>query len=299
MRLDFFDLTLFLAIVDTGSMTQGASRCAISLQAASERIKKLERSLDATLYSRHASGVQLTAAGTVFQRHAELLLKQFNQLQLDLQPFALKQQLQVQLWCNSSAQSEYLPQRLAQFLKAHPHIHIELKEAESSDMIAALSAGQAKLGIVTNFFDAQELETQVLWEDHLVLICPIAHPIQQQRPIELIECLQYPFIGLMSHHSLQQSIETQAKLLNHAIQYRLRLPNFSAIAQMVADGIGIAIMPKRAATRLALEYKFEQVEILGAWANRKLQLAAQNFDLLPPAYQLLIQHLSQNKSQNS
>lgn len=299
MRLDFFDLALFLAIVETGSMTQGASHCAISLQAASERIKKLERSVDLTLFSRHASGVRLTPAGEVFRRHAEHLLKQLDQLQIDLEPFALEQQQQVQLWCNSSAQSEYLPQLLAQFLKAHPHIQIELKEAESSDMITALSVSQAKLGIVTNFFDAQDLETQVLWEDNLVLICPKAHPIQQQRPIALLECLQYPFIGLMSHHSLQQSIETQAKLLGQVIQYRLRLPNFSAIAQMVTDGIGIAIMPKRAATRLALEYKFDQVEILGAWANRKLQLAAQNFAQLPPAYQLLIQYLIQNKSLNT
>lgn len=38
MRLDF-DLRLFLNIVDTGSLTKGAERSAISLQAASERIK--------------------------------------------------------------------------------------------------------------------------------------------------------------------------------------------------------------------------------------------------------------------
>ena len=41
MRLDFFDLQLFLNIIDTGSLTRGAERSAISLQAASERIKKL------------------------------------------------------------------------------------------------------------------------------------------------------------------------------------------------------------------------------------------------------------------
>ncbi|HCK31160.1 MAG TPA: transcriptional regulator, partial [Acinetobacter ursingii] len=40
MRFDFFDLQLFLHVVDTGSLTKGAERSAISLQAASERIKK-------------------------------------------------------------------------------------------------------------------------------------------------------------------------------------------------------------------------------------------------------------------
>jgi DNA-binding transcriptional LysR family regulator len=42
MRLDFFDLQLFINILSTGSLTKGAGRSAISLQAASERIKKLE-----------------------------------------------------------------------------------------------------------------------------------------------------------------------------------------------------------------------------------------------------------------
>ena len=45
MRLDFFDLQLFINIVDTGSLTKGAERSSISLQAASERIKKLEQQL--------------------------------------------------------------------------------------------------------------------------------------------------------------------------------------------------------------------------------------------------------------
>jgi DNA-binding transcriptional LysR family regulator len=46
MRFDFFDLQLFLHIVSTGSFTKGAERSAISLQAASERIKKLEQYFD-------------------------------------------------------------------------------------------------------------------------------------------------------------------------------------------------------------------------------------------------------------
>ena len=58
MRLDFFDLQLFLNIVDTGSLTRGAERSAISLQAASERIKKLEQYYKTHLFTRHANGVK-------------------------------------------------------------------------------------------------------------------------------------------------------------------------------------------------------------------------------------------------
>lgn len=49
MRFDFFDLQLVLHIVSTGSLTKGADRSAISLQAASERIKKLEQYFETPL----------------------------------------------------------------------------------------------------------------------------------------------------------------------------------------------------------------------------------------------------------
>ena len=109
MRLDFFDLQLFLNIVETGSLTKGAERSAISLQAASERIKKIEHQFAVHLFTRHASGVKLTLAGQLFASQAQGLLHQVQQLQQQMLPFSTGSQNEMTLWCNSSAQSEYLP----------------------------------------------------------------------------------------------------------------------------------------------------------------------------------------------
>ncbi len=297
MRLDFFDLQLVLNIVDTGSLTKGAQRSSISLQAASERIKKLEQSFNVQLFTRHASGVSLTLAGQTFRAHAEDLIKSIEQLQHAMLPFSNhgtefdQAKIEMTLWCNSSAQSEYLPLLLPQYLVEHTQTQIELKEAETQEIIQALQQGKAQLGLISSFFDAKNLQTLDFAEDPLVLICPMNHALTAKMEISLAECLGYPFVGLMPYHSLQQSIEAQAKQLGCAIQYRLRLPNFAAIAQVVASGVGIAIMPKRAAKRLAEHYAFKQIELLGDWANRKLVLAAQNFEALALPYQHFSQFL--------
>ncbi|MFH7766094.1 LysR family transcriptional regulator [Acinetobacter sp. BSP-28] len=296
MRLDFFDLQLFLNIVDTGSLTKGAERSAISLQAASERIKKIEQQFAVHLFTRHASGVKLTLAGQVFTTQAQMLMHQAQQLQQQMLPFATGSQSEMTLWCNSSAQSEYLPLLLPPYLLENPNIQIDLKEAESNDIIQALENGSAQLGLISGFFNSKKLQTLEFSDDPLVLICPMHHELQQQSSQQLVDVLNYPFVGLMQYHSLQQSIETQAKLLGCAIQYRLRLPNFAAIAQVVANGVGIAIMPKRAANRLESVYSFRQIELTGNWANRKLLLAAKNFDALPVAYQHFSQFLVSHKS---
>lgn len=291
MRLDFFDLRLFLNIVDTGSLTKGAERSAISLQAASERIKKLEQQYQVSLFSRHSGGVKMTFAGQVFAEHAQALLQQGQQLSQAMAGFSEGPNSNISLWCNSSAQSEYLPLLLPQYLVNNPNIQIDLKEAESKDIIAALASGTAKLGLISSFFPAPQLQTLEFSDDPLVLICPEQHDLAANQALTLADCLSYPFVGLMQYHSLQQSIETQARLLNCEIQYRLRLPNFAAIAQVVANGVGIAIMPKRAAQRLSKLYAFQQIQLTGDWANRKLLLAAKNFDELSIAYQHFSQFL--------
>ncbi|MGN9714289.1 LysR family transcriptional regulator [Acinetobacter variabilis] len=291
MRLDFFDLHLFLNIVDTGSLTKGAERSAISLQAASERIKKLEQQYQVSLFSRHSGGVKMTFAGQVFAEHAQALLQQGQQLSQAMAGFSEGLHSNISLWCNSSAQSEYLPLLLPQYLVNNPNIQIDLKEAESNDIIAALASGTAKLGLISSFFPAPQLQTLEFSDDPLVLICPEQHDLAANQALTLADCLNYPFVGLMQYHSLQQSIETQARLLNCEIQYRLRLPNFAAIAQVVANGVGIAIMPKRAAQRLSKLYAFQQILLTGDWANRKLLLAAKNFDELSTAYQHFSQFL--------
>jgi len=291
MRLDLFDLQLFLNIVETGSLTRGAEYSSISLQAASERIKKLEQHYQVNLFIRHSGGVKLTFAGQVFAEHAQAILQQGQQLSRAMAVFSEGQHSNISLWCNSSAQSEYLPLLLPKYLVNNPNIQIDLKEAESNDIIAALTNGTAKLGLISSFFAASQLQTQEFSDDPLVLICPEQHDLSTGKALKLGDCLNYPFVGLMQYHSLQQSIETQARLLHCEIQYRLRLPNFAAIAQVVANGVGIAIMPQRAAQRLAKLYAFKQIQLTGDWANRKLLLAAKNFDELSAAYQHFSQFL--------
>lgn len=295
MRFDFFDLQLVLHIVSTGSLTKGADRSAISLQAASERIKKLEQYFETPLFIRQTTGVELTTAGHAFVEHARQLLAQKDQLEQEMQRFKSSTTQALTLWCNSSAQSEYLPPLLPQYLVLHPEMNIDLHEAESSEIVDALTQGIASLGLVSSFFDTQHLQTKEFASDPLVLICPATHELAQYQKLNLVEALSYGFIGLKTHHSLQQSIETQAKLLGFNIQYRLRLPNFSAIAEVVAKGVGIAIMPARAAQRLQSDYDFHSIQLLGAWANRKLLLATQNFSQLPSSYKQFADFLLEHR----
>lgn len=284
MRLDLFDLQLFLNIVETGSLTRGAEYSSISLQAASERIKKLEQHYQVNLFIRHSGGVKLTFAGQVFAEHAQAILQQGQQLSRAMAVFSEGQHSNISLWCNSSAQSEYLPTLLPMFLLKHPTISIELHEAESSEIIQALEQGRAQLGLVSSFSQTEYLQTQDFVHDPLVLICPATHQFTRQHPLNLPAVFSESMIGLSTHHSLQRSIDIQARALGIHIDYRLRLPNFTAIAEVVAAGAGVAIMPARAASRLKESHALALLPLSGAWANRKLLIVARDFTQLSTMY---------------
>ena len=67
--------------------------------------------------------------------------------------------------------------------------------------------------------------------------------------------------------------------------------DFDAICQMVAAGIGIAVMPEIAARRCARSMQISVIRISDPWANRRLSICARSFKTLPRPAKLLVEHL--------
>ncbi len=108
MRLDLADLRLFIAIVDTGSITGGAANAHLAPASASERLRKMEAEIGVPLLHRHARGVTMTEAGEVLARHARPLLAQQQRLRRDAR-LRLRSAGTLRLFANTSAMSAFLP----------------------------------------------------------------------------------------------------------------------------------------------------------------------------------------------
>ncbi|SOB87312.1 LysR family transcriptional regulator, nitrogen assimilation regulatory protein [Sphingomonas guangdongensis] len=74
MSLDFRWLRAFTMVAHEGSFVAAAQRLHLSQPALGQQVRKLEEQLDAVLLERHARGVRLTPAGTLFLPHAEAIL---------------------------------------------------------------------------------------------------------------------------------------------------------------------------------------------------------------------------------
>lgn len=152
MRLDLADLRLFIAIVDTGSITGGAANAHLALASASERLRKMEAEIGVPLLHRHARGVTMTEAREVLARHARPLLAQQQRLRQAMHAFACGQRGR----CACSP----TPRRCRPFCQEARRldgsalaVQIETEERTSADIVSCILAGVAQAGVVSDAVD--------------------------------------------------------------------------------------------------------------------------------------------------
>jgi DNA-binding transcriptional LysR family regulator len=288
MRFDLVDLQLFVAVADARSITQGALRAHLALASASARIKGLEAALGVSLLKRGRRGVELTAAGESLLDHARIVLHQVEAMRGDLAAFASGTKASVHLLANTSGLSEHLPKALAAFLREHPDINVDIEERESTDIAAAIVAGAADLGFVAEHALPDHVERFLFSEDRLTLVASRRGAFAGRRQIDFAEVTACDFVGLTSSTALQGHIAKHAASLGARLRFRARLRDFDAICQMVAAGVGIAVVPEAAARRCARTMPIMMIRIRDPWASRRLAICARNFKTLPrPARQLV------------
>ncbi|MBS0549353.1 MAG: LysR family transcriptional regulator [Proteobacteria bacterium] len=295
MRFDLVDLQLVLNVAEASSITHGAARSGLVLASASERIRDMEQTLGAPLFERQRRGVTPTPAGLALVQHARLVTRQLEQMRGELAQFAKGLRGRVRVLSNTAATLEFLPPVLGPFLAAHPNVDVEIEERPSPDIVRAVAAGRADIGIVADAVDAAaELETRPFAEDRLVVVTARRHTQARRKRIAFRDLLDQDFVGLSVGSALQEYVDGHAARAGRRLKTRVRLPNFDSACRVVESGIGIAVVSKIAAERCRQTMAIDVVPLADPWAVRRLRIAARSFRELPVHAQALVEHLGRS-----
>lgn len=291
MRFDLSDLRLFLCVVDSGSITQGAQRANLALASASERLRSMEIDAGVPLLERQPRGVIATPAGEAVAHHARLLLQQQAMLKSELKEFASGARGTLLLHANTAALTHFLPPKLAVWLAERPHTHVDLRERTSVEIVQGINSGLIEAGIITDSASTPQLQTQPLVRDHLVLIVPTTHPLASQKNTQLAELLNEVFVGLAPGNALQDHVQHQARALGRELTLRIQMKTFDGLCTMVSHGIGLGILPQSIAASYRRRYKFNTLAIQDGWAQRQLCATYRDWARLSPVMRSLLVHL--------
>jgi DNA-binding transcriptional LysR family regulator len=291
MRFDLIDLRLFCEVVDAGSITAGAERCALALAAASTRIRSMERSLGAPLLTRSRQGVVPTPAGLTLLKHTRAMLDQSARLREDLGAYAGGASGEVRLLANTNALTEFLPEALSSFLADHPHVSVDLEERLSDEIVGLVAEGAADIGIVAGTVDVGALATYPFRSDRFVVVTAADHALARRPQVRFAEVLDFDFVGLDRASSLQRFLTAKAAREGRPLKARIQLRSFDAVCRLVEAGVGVGVVPQTTARRAAKAMSLAVIDLTDDWALRELKIVVRAEDELRPYARELVDNL--------
>lgn len=293
-RIDLTSLQLFVAVAEEGSLAGAANREFIAASAVSKRMAELEDILGTTLLSRHARGVTLSPAGQSLLHHARSMLWGLDKMQSELGEYAAGVRGHVRVHASMSAIVQFLPEDLGRFARNHPQVKIDLEEHLSSEVERAVAEGAADLGICNTSPDGL-LQVRPYREDRLALITPTgllsSSPSHLPAAIAFADTLDYDHVGLHAGSSISLALHQAAARLGRTMRLRIRVTGLDAMCRMIANGLGVGIMPERAFRLIHGTSQLGCVPLTDHWARRHISLVARDFDTLPAMARALVEHL--------
>lgn len=180
----------------------------------------------------------------------------------------------VRLFANSSAVVGFLPERLKRFAASYPGVTVELQERLSSEVMRACLDDVADVGVAAVESVPPGLDRWTFAQDPLYAIVPKGHPVGAMDSVSLEALLDYPLVCIQPGGALDQLLRERAAAATHPLNVAVTVNSFDAVCRMVESGMGVAVVPRSAATAYAGTSPFELRPLADAWADRELSLLA-------------------------
>lgn len=236
-------LATFLAVLEHGRISAAARAEHLSQPAVTDRIRRLERSLGAQLFTRSVQGVTPTAAGERLAVHARAHRQLLSAAAADVggEGSAGGELL---LAASTTIAAHVLPPVLAHFRAREPAVRLRLTIANSDEVVAGLGAGRVTLGLVEGLARASGVRLEPWLDDELVPVLGRDARWNPRRPAELADVpLLWREPGSGTRAVVARALG-KAGVRTKPASFDLELASNEAVAGCVAAGLGLAFLSR-------------------------------------------------------
>lgn len=271
--MDLKQLSYFVRVAEMGSFTRASIVLDIAQPALSRQVRLLEVELRQNLLIRNGRGITLTEAGKVLLEHSRGVLHQMERLREELSRVrgSLAGRVAVGL---PPTLGRILAVPLTREFKARmPDATLAIVDGLSKTMQESLLTGQLDIALVYNALPTPGIELRPLLQDELLLVQGRLDQVAENGPVELADIADYPLIIPGRPNALRMHVETA--LLNISAQPRIAMEvnSVATILDLVADGVGCAILSPHAVLTAAQPERFTLRRIVNPGLFPLLSLA--------------------------
>jgi DNA-binding transcriptional LysR family regulator len=243
--MDLKHLKTLIAIAENGSFAAAGEAIGLTQSAISLHVKSLEDELETKLFDRTTRPPRLNTRGRNLIDRARTIVEQCE----GLSDIATGEALSGSLGIGSvpTLLSGILPPALSAIRGSHPDIRIRVSSGLSADLVGRVHKGELDVAVVT---EPSQLQTGLSWhmfaKEPLMVIAPEGTVGETDR--ELLDA--GPFIRFQRYAWAGRLIDTHLKDRGIRVHTGMEIDSLEAIASMVKHGLGVSVVPDRAAADL-------------------------------------------------
>ena len=238
----FQSIAAFARVVEAGSFAGAATRLGVSVSSVSRLVADLETHLGVRLLNRTTRRISLTEAGRVFHERSIQLLADLEEAEASASEGAAIPRGTLRLSCPVSFGTEHLAPAIAQFMRKHPTVKVEV---EASDRIVDLVDEGFDAAVRIGAVRGQNLVARRVGSTRLVCCASAAYLRthgEPRAPEDLAKhaCLLYQYAPQRDTWPFtdKQGAERRIRVSGPAYAN-----NGAFLAALARDGIGIAYEP--------------------------------------------------------
>lgn len=244
MKLHF--LRYFVVLAEELHFGRAAERLAITQPPLSTAIKSLEDELQVQLFVRDNKHVKITPAGMAYLDEARHVLNRLDRAVEVAKMAASGMRGRLEVGVTGSLIYREVPQIVRAFNAEMPDVFVVLKEMSTAEQLDELARGRLEVGFLNAGSFPAELESVSLRDDDFVLCIPDSHPKANHASLNLRDFAKENFVMFSREVAPANHDNVIAIFAKYGIHPKTvhAARQWLTIIAMVANGLGVSIVPK-------------------------------------------------------
>jgi len=247
--MELRQLRYFLGVADTIHFRRAALALHVSQPTLSQQIQQLEKELGTILFDRIGKRVRLTVAGEIFRTYAQRVLHELDEAQVALLELDGLKRGKLYVGAVQTLNTYLIPPIIARFTTSHPGVFLSVEELTASQIEQELWLGRLNLGISFVSPATDEIASEPLFEEELVLIASSRHRLAKRKVVKMKELDAESLVLLPTAFYPRQLFDEKAKEIGIRPRVAVEMNSIEGILGAIRSSGGVTVLPALALTK--------------------------------------------------
>ena len=234
------------ALAEHRHFGRAAAACGITQSTLSASLKELEDLLQAPLVDRTQRKVVLTPLGEDVVARGQTILHEAEELVRTTEGHRAPLTGTVRLGVIPTIGPFLLPRLLPRLRKAYPKLKLYLTEDQTARLLDDLQAGRLDAVLLALPYECGNVETAVLFEDPFSIVLRRDHALAGAAHLKPQSLDRESLLLLRDGHCLKDHALSACRLEGRRHVDAFEATSLHTLVQMVANGLGVTLLPRLA-----------------------------------------------------